>query len=104
MTTQEYETARQKLDFYPPGDFKLGYYGLGLAGESGEAVDKIKKSYRDGTIDNHALVLELGDALWYLTAIANTIGYSLEGVMEANIAKLASRRARGVSRGEGDNR
>lgn len=69
---------------------------LGFAGETGEVVEHLKKHYRDGKHPGDALKLELGDALHYLTVIAQSYGWSLEDLMDANIAKLD---ARDVARG-----
>lgn len=82
----------------------LFYPALGLAGESGEVVDKIKKFYRDGKLDKTAVGLELGDVLWYLSMLAKHMGYTLEQIAEMNITKLLDRKARNVLHGEGDNR
>lgn len=85
------------------------YYALGLAGEAGETVDKLKKVYRDrggefSDDDRKALGLELGDVLWYLTRLADRLGLTLEEVMVKNVEKLASRAERGKLHGAGDNR
>ena len=42
--------------------------------------------------------------LWYLTSVAVDLGLTLEEVAQANLDKLASREARGVVGGSGDNR
>ena len=80
------------------------YCALGLVGEAGEASEKIKKWHRDSVIDHKAVALELGDVLYYLTRLANTVGYTLEEVMKMNVDKLTSRRDRNVLHGTGDNR
>jgi NTP pyrophosphatase (non-canonical NTP hydrolase) len=81
------------------------YHSLGLSGESGEFVDKIKKAWRNQTpLDVPAALRELGDVLWYVTACARDLGSSLEEVARMNVEKLADRRARGVIKGEGDDR
>lgn len=91
----------------------LPYYGLGLVGESGEVADKIKKLWRnqdiiDGkdlsTLQQIDLIYELGDALWYITAIAKNIGSDLQSVAKNNIDKLQDRKKRDVIKSEGDNR
>ena len=51
-----------------------------------------------------ALMKELGDVLWYVTAMSQQLGFSLERVMDMNIEKLTSRRERGVLKGSGDDR
>lgn len=85
------------------------YPALGLMGEVGEVSEKIKKLYRDSGEDDNfewrlELVKEIGDVLWYVTAIARKAGFSLQDVAEANIYKLRSRAERNVIHGSGDNR
>lgn len=63
----------------------------GLAGETGEVVEHLKKFVRDGKLDREALKLELGDVLFYLTRLSQWAGFSLKEVAEANIAKLEAR-------------
>ena len=66
---------------------------LGLAGETGEVVEHLKKHYRDGKHPGAALKLELGDVLHYLTVIAQSYGWSLQDLMDANVCKLIARDA-----------
>lgn len=82
---------------------------LGLVGEAGEVAEKFKKIVRDrnGEItekDVQELSKELGDVLWYVSALSDYLGLSLEDVASENIEKLFSRRDRGVQKGSGDNR
>jgi len=86
----------------------LTYDGLGL-GEAGEVQGKIKKIIRDngGIITpeaRDAIKDELGDTLWYIASMCQTLGITLEDVATANIRKLHDRRARGVLEGSGDKR
>jgi NTP pyrophosphatase (non-canonical NTP hydrolase) len=82
----------------------LSIMTLGLAGETGEVVEKVKKVIRDGTIDKAAILKELGDVLYYTVKIARYFGFKPSDIVTANVEKLESRRARGVQRGSGDNR
>lgn len=50
------------------------------------------------------LIKEVGDVLWYLSAICNELGISLQEAAVMNLEKLASRQARDTQRGEGDDR
>ncbi len=87
----------------------LMYFCLGLAGETGEVIEKIKKVIRnDNAIISHEkreqIKLELGDVLWYLSQVARIADISFDEVAKANIAKLADRAKRGVVKSEGDTR
>jgi NTP pyrophosphatase (non-canonical NTP hydrolase) len=67
---------------------------LGLAGESGEVVDEIKKHVFHGKVEGEVrdnLVKELGDVLWYYTLLLSTTDITLDEVMEANVVKLTAR-------------
>jgi NTP pyrophosphatase (non-canonical NTP hydrolase) len=88
-------------------DFRIEFArcGLGLAGESGEVAELIKKVLRgDGLLDNERVASELGDVLFYLTKAAHLMGYTLEGIQSLNVDKLSDRRSRGVIKGSGDDR
>jgi NTP pyrophosphatase (non-canonical NTP hydrolase) len=70
----------------------LANFAMGLCGEAGEVSEPIKKHlFHDKDLDVQALKLELGDALWYLTALTQTLGLTLEEVAEANVQKLLDR-------------
>lgn len=70
----------------------LSAHALGLTGEAGEVADMVKKGvFHEHGMDYDKLVLELGDVLWYVTALALTSGFSLEDVMRMNIIKLQKR-------------
>ena len=61
---------------------------MGLCGESGEAIDIVKKHLAQGhDLDRHALVKELGDIAWYLAETAYAFDVSLEDVLQRNIDK-----------------
>ena len=65
---------------------------MGLCGESGEAIDIVKKHLAQGhNLDREALIKELGDVAWYLAETAYALDASLEEVFERNIAKLRAR-------------
>ena len=65
---------------------------MGLCGESGEAIDIVKKWLAQGhELDKEKLAKELGDICWYLAETATALGLSLEDIMAANLEKLRKR-------------
>ena len=78
---------------------------LGLVGEAGEVAEKVKKMVRDNkSINQKDIVKELGDVLFYTTALANIYGGTLKSIIELNMEKLDGRMERGTLRGSGDKR
>jgi NTP pyrophosphatase (non-canonical NTP hydrolase) len=109
MTLDEYQETSRGTAVYPDIGKNLVYPTLGLCGETGEFAEKVKKSIRDdgGKITperKEQMVKELGDVLWYLSAVAHELGISLGDVAKLNIEKLASRQKRDTLQGSGDNR
>ena len=65
---------------------------MGLCGESGEAIDIVKKWLAQGhELDKDSLAKELGDIAWYLAETATALDLKLEDILEANIEKLKKR-------------
>lgn len=65
---------------------------MGLCGESGEAIDIVKKHIaHNHELDKEHLAKELGDIAWYLAETATALGYSLEDIFKMNIEKLKKR-------------
>ena len=78
---------------------------MGLCGESGEAIDLVKKHLHHGhELDKTALVKELGDIAWYLAETAYALDVSLEDVLQGNIEKLKKRYPEGFSSERSRNR
>ena len=85
------------------------YYVLGIAGETGELVEKIKKHFRDdyGEMTKEKLEeikKEMGDCFWYHARLADVFDIELNDVAKENINKLLDRKKRNKLHGEGDNR
>jgi len=71
---------------------------MGLCGESGEAIDIVKKWLAQGhELDKAHLAKELGDIAWYLAETATALGLTLEEILQANIDKLKARYPEGFS-------
>ena len=65
---------------------------MGLCGESGEAIDLVKKHLHQGhDLDKEKLIKELGDIAWYLAEAATALEIPLEDVLQGNIDKLKKR-------------
>lgn len=78
---------------------------MGLCGESGEAIDIVKKWLAQGhELDREKLAKELGDIAWYLAETAAAIDLPLEDVFQANIDKLKKRYPEGFSAEKSVNR
>jgi NTP pyrophosphatase (non-canonical NTP hydrolase) len=87
----------------------LIYPVLGLTSEAGEVAGKVKKLIRDmdGQLTPELfndIISELGDVIWYVSAIADDLGATLSDVIMLNYSKLSSRKARNVISGDGDHR
>lgn len=109
MDLNQYQDLALDTAVYPNRGSNFAYPALGLAGEAGEVADKLKKVIRDneGVLTDSvrdAVAKELGDVLWYVAVLASELDYNLNEVAAINVAKLSSRKERGVLTGSGDNR
>ena len=109
LTFNEYQKKSRKTAIYPNTGKNFIYPALGLAGETGEVIEKIKRIIRDknGIVDKEikeGIEKELGDVLWYIAQLCTELGLSMEDIARKNLEKLTLREKRGTIRGEGDNR
>ena len=78
---------------------------MGLCGESGEAIDLVKKHLFHGhELDRDSLIKELGDIAWYLAEAAEALEIPLEEFFKRNIEKLRKRYPEGFSEERSINR
>ena len=111
MTFDVYQEFAKTTAIYSD-NAKVVYPTLGLSGEAGEVAEKVKKNIRKskfGSFEFYGnelddIAKELGDVLWYVTAVASDLGFDLDEIATMNIEKLHSRKRRGRLRGSGDNR
>lgn len=128
---QDYQRIATKSAIYPGQGTPLGlaYVALKLNGEAGEFAEHVGKAMRDDEympyaqlndvdLDKQfvcltgnltperrtALLKEIGDVLWYLSAACNELGVSLSDVALMNLEKLCDRGERDKLRGSGDER
>lgn len=103
-TFDSYQKFVRSMKLYPV-EYAIIYPTLGISGESGEVAEKVKKCLRgDRELDKLELLKEAGDVLWYLTALTDDLGFTLQDLVNENVKKLTSRKERGVQKGNGDNR
>ena len=102
-----YQRVAKTTAIYPR-EQAIVYPTLGLTGEAGEVANKVKKLLRDGYENNKdyrgELAKELGDCLWYISILADDIGFKLSDIANTNLDKLLDRANRGKLSGSGDNR
>lgn len=107
MKFNEYQ--QKALSFTIPTSEHRTHLVLGLVEEAGEVAGKLKKAIRDnyGVIDSQRkeeIIKELGDCLWYLSALADYLGVELEEVANINLTKLHNRKLNNTLQGSGDDR
>ena len=77
---------------------QLNNYVFGLVGEVGEVVDLLKKFFFHGhEVDSNRLKSELGDILWYVSAVASLFNINLQEIAQGNVEKLERRYPEGFS-------
>ena len=106
MTINEYQTLAMTT-LNPALDKKdvLINGVMGLCGESGEAIDIVKKWLAQGhALDKEKLAKELGDVAWYLAETAYAMDIPLEDIFRGNIEKLKKRYPEGFSTDRSVNR
>jgi NTP pyrophosphatase (non-canonical NTP hydrolase) len=66
---------------------------IGLAGESGEILDLVKKGLFGRVVDaeRDKFVKEMGDVLWYFVLLMNAKGITLNEILTVNVEKLCDR-------------
>ena len=115
LTMEEYANEAMNYAIYPDA---LIYPMLGLQEEVGELSGKLKRYFRENEYDvsmedcmvemsaelRFDMARECGEVLWYLTAIASDLGYSLDEIASLNLEKLEDRKRRGRIKGSGDYR
>lgn len=109
LTLNRYQYLTRNTAIYPNIGHNIVYPALGLVGEAGEVAEKVKKVLRDDggvvtEVKRDELFKEIGDVLWYVSALAAEIDFTLGEIAILNLNKLNSRKKRGKIKGSGDNR
>ena len=78
---------------------------LGLAGESGEFLDMMKKwFFHNKPLDEEHAKKEIGDVMWYVAMICHSFGWDLDEILQMNVDKLRNRYPEGFSTELSNNR
>lgn len=99
MTAEEFQEACKRTAVLEgPHSLLLPHFALGIAGESGEVVDLIKKHiYQGHELNIEGIKGEIGDVLWYIANICNLLNINLGDVFRFNQEKLLRRYPGGFS-------
>ena len=103
MTANEYQNFCQSVRIFSADDV---YAVLNLPGEVGELLSLMAKARRDGRKFDYDqnVKKELGDIMWSVAIIALDHGFTLQDILDANMAKLSKRKDTGTLQGSGDDR
>src|SRR5687767_11126628 len=88
------QSAIKTIQLAPAGEDAIAIALFGLAGEAGGAATAYKKHLRDGPADpafQARMREELGDVLWYVSAVAHHLGLDLDDIATANLGKITDR-------------
>lgn len=93
MSFNDYQQLASRTANHGPDEKgQMCNWALGLAGETGEVVELVKKYvYHDKPFKVDDMKKELGDILWYIANLATTVGIDLQDISNANIEKLKAR-------------
>lgn len=95
MDIDEYQAeSLETMQFDKTADIALSIVMLGLNGEVGSLSTEYKKKIRDGdkyALFKEKLIEEIGDIIWYLSAIASIEDISMSSVLKYNLRKTKER-------------
>lgn len=98
MNLKEYQLFCRKIaKKFKDREKEIMAWGLGISGEAGDVAGCIKKTFSHNNDQRAGIRENLGDTLWYITAICNFFNWDLEDVMEENIKKLKKRYPKGFT-------
>jgi NTP pyrophosphatase (non-canonical NTP hydrolase) len=105
MESQEYRKACWKTAGNFDKEKHLSMLGMGIAGEAGEITDSLKKAIFQGhDLDVDKLAEEVGDLMYYVELLLDTIGVSTEIDYKKNVEKIERRYPNGFEPERSKNR
>lgn len=99
MTPNEFDEHVARL-FIKPDDSvgRMCHAAMGAASEAGELITPVKAHWIYGKpLDTENILEESGDAIFYISALLQECGFTMEDAMRHNVAKLAKRYPTGYS-------
>lgn len=96
MNFNEYQTEATKTwknaEPLDRQDARVVNWALGVANEAGELAGEIKHvAFHGEKLNKMKIAKEVGDVLWYLSSLCQSIGISLADCAELNVVKLRHR-------------
>jgi len=110
MTNEEYAKFVEKM---APSNLvhpickrpTLDHAVKGICAEAGEIMEIIKAlQYYGRPVSEQHLLEEIGDLYFYTILLANSLGYTIDDIVAANVAKLKARYPEGFSTERANNR
>lgn len=90
--------VKARFKTFPTSVETILHAAVGAAGEGGELLDAVKKSWvYNAPLKSENLIEEAGDTLSYIQALANAMGLTLEFFLVENMRKLEKRYPTGYS-------
>lgn len=98
MTFKEYQQLARRTQNALLNQRDQAEHALwGMASEIGEICGLHQKTHQGHRLDRAEVKKEVGDLMWFVCEYLDVMGYTLEEVCEANIAKLRERYPQGFS-------
>ena len=92
MNLKEYqEKCKKTAKSFDDEKEAMSDWGLGASGEAGDLAGCIKKTFYHNNDQTSGIRENIGDVMWYLAMICNTMGWELDDITNENIEKLSKR-------------
>ena len=104
MTIKEYQELAMRTATKLEQIDGLRHGLLMLASEAGECCGLLQKTYQGHELNIDEMVKELGDCCWAIARVCDSLGITMDLVMEQNILKLMKRYPNGFSSDKSINR
>ena len=99
------EECKRTYNWQGLPDIEVCMLCMGLAGETGEVIDYLKKvGFQDHTLDIEKLKSEMGDMMWYFAMLCHFFKIKFEDILNCNIEKLRKRYPNGFDKEKSINR